>query len=265
MRCPRKLVAFGGLITLLTLSSLLAQQTASSDDIQASLRSCRIVKLTLQARERRDNESTSDNFASAGQACERLNAAVATSDPKRIQSAAAELRPLLARLAMPPATPQEQLAALENASAGASERDRCYNLPDLAKRAFNAGDLQKAEIYSRELLKMAPDYPKDWNNGNAIFYGNFVLGRLALRRGDVKGADAYLLQSGRTPGSPQLDSFGPSMTLAKELLDKGESQTVLEYLAICKRFWELDRGKLDEWSTAIHNGEIPSFEGQLDY
>lgn len=265
MRHLRKVVALANVIATLTLPTLGAQSIATNDDVEASLKSCRIVTRGLQTRERYDAEKADDKFASAGLACERLNAAVANSDSEQTQSAAAELRPLLARLQLPPTTPREQLAALETANAGASGLDRFYRLADLAKSAFNAGDLQKAEMYSRELLKMAPDYPKDWNYGNAIFYGNFVLGRLALRRDDLKQADDYLLQSGRTPGSPQLDSFGPNMTLAKGLLDKGESEVVLQYLALCKHFWEMGRGQLAQWSTEIRNGKALSFEGQLNY
>ena len=46
------------------------------------------------------------------------------------------------------------------------------------------------------------------------------------------------MAAGATPGSPQLDSFGPNMTLAKELLEKGQPDVVLHYFALCKNFWE---------------------------
>ncbi len=39
------------------------------------------------------------------------------------------------------------------------------------------------------------------------------------------------------------------MTLAKELVERGQSAVVLQYLALCKNFWKMDRGKLDEWSA----------------
>ena len=60
----------------------------------------------------------------------------------------------------------------------------------------------------------------DWNYGNALHKGNIVLGRIALERGDIAGAKEHLLAAGQTPGSPQVGSFGPNTTLAKELLEK---------------------------------------------
>jgi hypothetical protein len=140
-----------------------------------------------------------------------------------------------------------------------SGNDLFYALSDLAKKSFDAGQIEKAEMYANRLLKEASQYRSDWNYGNAVFYGNFVLGRVALNRGDIELADQYLLASGKTPGSPQLDSFGPNMTLAKDLLAKGESDSVLQYLDLCKNFWEGERQQLDAWRNAIRGGKIPDF------
>ena len=64
-----------------------------------------------------------------------------------------------------------------------------------------------------------------------------VLGLLALNQGNVKPASQYL-DAGSTPGSPQLNSFGPDMSLAQALLEKGERDTVLEYFcAAAHRRW----------------------------
>ena len=127
----------------------------------------------------------------------------------------------------------------------------------------------KAEAYAKQLLEMAPQYARVGHAptayGNAIFYGNLVLGRVALQHGNVVQASQYLLAAGGTPGSATLDSFGPNMTLAKELLGKGQSDTVLQYLALCKNFWKMDRGKLDEWSATIRGGGIPNFRANLKY
>ncbi len=74
-----------------------------------------------------------------------------------------------------------------------------------------------------------------------------------------------MLKAGDTPGSPQLDSFGPNMTLAKELLEKGDQQTVLQYLTLCGKFWKMDNGRLARWSETIRAGKIPDFGSNLDY
>jgi hypothetical protein len=116
-----------------------------------------------------------------------------------------------------------------------------------------------------QLLQTAPQYPQDWNYGNAIFYGNFVLGRISVKRGDFAAAGKYLLAAGATPGSPQLDSFGPNMGLAKELVENGHADVVLRYLGICRKFWQSDNGKLDEWSAAIREGRTPEFGSSLRY
>jgi hypothetical protein len=55
------------------------------------------------------------------------------------------------------------------------------------------------------------------------------------------------------------------MTLAKELLQKHEKDVVLEYFELCSKFWKLRRDRLDRWSAAVKEGEIPDFGGNLNY
>jgi len=253
---------------MLLLVAELQSQQARKDDPHAFIEACRIIQMTLDTRARIQPSRKvpgKDDFTTAGQACNQLDKAISTSDPAKTQSAVAALRPLLARLGVPPSSPPEQLAALEEATRGASGEKLFYNLADLAKRALNAGDAEKASAYSNRLLEMAPQYPKDWNYGNAIYYGNFVLGRIAVQKGNLAQAGKYLLAAAGTPGSPQLDSFGPNMTLAKELLEKGQSGIVLQYMDLCKNFWKMDRGQLDQWSATVRGGSIPDFSGNLDY
>jgi len=256
-------------LCLILLSQVLqSQKSADDDDIKASQKSCHVIQMTLTARERMRASGDvpgDDDFAAGAQACARLNEAISTSDPSKIQGAARALRPILSRLGLAPSSPREQLAALEKKTAGLSGRDLFYQLADVAKKAFNAGEIDKARVYSKQLLQMARQYPKDWNYGNAIFYGNFVLGRIAIQQGNVKQAGEYLLAAGATVGSPQLDSFGPNMTLAKELLEKGQSDVVLQYFALCEKFWEDGRHKLDDWNSAVRGGEIPDFGPNLNY
>ena len=253
---------------LLLFKGVNGQQAAGNGDIQTSLKECRILQDTLPEWVRtqlRYNLPAEDDYTAAGKACSELSKAASTSEPAKIQSAAAALRPILARLGLPPSSPQEQLTALELATAELSGENLFYELPDLAKRALNAGEIDKAGAYSKQLLEMAPEYSKNWNYGNAIYDGNFVLGRIAVRQGNLAEAGRYLLAAGAAPGSPQLHSFGPNMTLANELVERGQSAVVLQYLALCKNFWKMDRGKLDEWSATVRGGGVPDFTSNLNY
>jgi hypothetical protein len=131
----------------------------------------------------------------------------------------------------------------------------------MAKTALEAGPgaAGKAAAYAEELLDAAAKHPSDWNYGNALHDGHTVLGLLALRQGEVAKAREQLLASASTPGSPQLRSFGPTMRLAKELLEKGEKDAVLEYLTLCRNFWATGAINLSAWSEAVRDGRTPDF------
>jgi tetratricopeptide (TPR) repeat protein len=162
--------------------------------------------------------------------------------------------------------PKERLAHADSELAAANgEYNRWVALENAAMMNVEAGSPEKAKSYADELLRLAPKYSKDWNYGNALHKGNLTLGRLSLRSGDLENARKYLLEAGRTPGSPQLDSFGPNMTLAKELLEKGERTAVLEYFGLCGNFWKMGGQKLREWSALVKDGITPDFGANLRY
>ena len=158
------------------------------------------------------------------------------------------------------------LVAFEKAQAAEQEDVfKFYRLDKLAKAAFKAGEFEKASLYANELLKAAARFPKDWNYGNAIHHGNNVLGQIALKQGDLKLASEFLLKAGATSGSPQLDSFGPNMSLAKELLEKDQREPVLLYFELCRKFWEMGGDRLDRWTKEVNAGITPDFGGNLAY
>ena len=167
-------------------------------------------------------------------------------------------------------TAERKLAAIsalsqyEWALALTPEPYKSYLLNELTKSAFDADDTAKAKMYAEKVLQETSSSKKDWNFGNNIFFGNLVLGRLALKAGDVEQAKHFLLEAGKTPGSPQLNSFGPNMTLAKELLEKGEKQVVLDYFDLCRKFWKY-QPRLDDWTAAVKQGGISDFGANLDY
>ncbi len=158
---------------------------------------------------------------------------------------------------------KKALSIRERALEKAEGEERFYELGDMATEALEAGDAAKAEQYASELLQSAQQFKNNWNYGNAVHKGNIVLGRVALRRGDIAGAKQRLLAAGETPGSPQLDSFGPNMTLAKKLLEKGEREVVLAYLQSCAKFWKMGGDKLQGWIATVKAGGVPDFGGNL--
>ena len=54
------------------------------------------------------------------------------------------------------------------------------------------------------------------------------------------------------------------MTLTKELLEKEERQTVLEYFALCAEFWAR-HDRLEAWAGEVEAGRIPDFGANLSY
>jgi hypothetical protein len=131
----------------------------------------------------------------------------------------------------------------------------------VAARCQDAGIIRSLVPKASTLQRNAENFKTDWNYGNAIHYSNLALGRAALVDGDSTLAAKYLLQAGKTPGSPQLGDYGPDMTLAAELLQCGQRQAVLEYLESCEKFW-FNRGKappLREWANVVRGGGTPDF------
>jgi tetratricopeptide (TPR) repeat protein len=138
-------------------------------------------------------------------------------------------------------------------------------LINLAKSSFEATEYEKARRAATELLDRVEKDQKTYDKGAALHHANLILGRLALVAGDVAAAKRYLLAAGATPGSPSLGSFGPNMMLAKELLERGETQAVLDYFALCAKFWRSDRGRLKAWTDAVKAGIAPEFGANLVY
>ena len=156
-------------------------------------------------------------------------------------------------------------SAIEKLEKATTEEDRFYALGDAGKEAFAQENYVNAESYAVELEKLTPKYKKNWNYGNAIQDYNIVFGLIALKDGNLKKANEHLILAGESPGSPQMDTFGPNMLLAQALLEKGEKDTVVKYLESCKTFWEMDRGRLDNWILIVKGGGIPSFGANLEY
>jgi hypothetical protein len=155
---------------------------------------------------------------------------------------------------------QDSKSALENYEAAlklGDAEDRLSTLADASEAALNAGDTDKAREYARQVVDGAESLRGTWNYGNAIHDGHRILGHVALREGDVDAARTHLLESAKTPGSPQLNSFGPELTLARDLLAKGERDAVIQYLQSLRTFWKGSDAAIDNWIVLIRGGRTP--------
>ena len=163
-----------------------------------------------------------------------------------------------------PVTPEARLKkATDTIASAPSEAEKFYALDAAAKESFIAGKIEPARQYAAELLTLAPKYRSDWNYGNAIQDGNIVLGRIALQEGNTNEAKKYLIEAGKSPGSPQMNSFGPNMSLALDLIKAGDRDTPLQYFELCRKFWKMDRGQLDDWRDEVKAGKVPNFGANL--
>ncbi len=173
-------------------------------------------------------------------------------------------------------TPEDLLREREAALARSTMTvERLYRLPWAAKAALEAGALDRAEQLALEAIDLGGrNHQRDHvlqngdpisEAGHAEFYGHLVLGRIAILRGDIEAAKKHLLLAGKTFGGPNLDTEGPNMSLARELLLRSERESVLEFFDECRRFWTNERGRLTSWAAEVRAGGIPNFGSLLFY
>jgi len=161
----------------------------------------------------------------------------------------------------------QAMERLANAERPEQYIERFHALGDVAKMNFAFGKAEDAKASATEMLALAEKYKSEiWSkgaHGQAVHDGNLVLGRIALEQGAVDAAKGYLLEAGTSTGSPVLGSFGPNMSLARELLQKGERDTVLQYFERCRNFWQADA--LKQWTDDVTTGRVPNFGANLIY
>ncbi len=169
--------------------------------------------------------------------------------------------------------PKKNIVELESELQRSKDSERIFYIEsDIVKTYASAPIpstlIKNVKSHAVDLLSQAANNVKNWNYGNAIHHANLVLGRISLIEGKTEEAKKYLEAASKTPGSPQLNSFGPNMTLAKELLEKKEKDVVLKYLQDCSKFWKPTgefREDLERWKIEIAQGKIPDFKGSLTY
>jgi hypothetical protein len=172
----------------------------------------------------------------------------------------------------PTPAPEESLTQLKEKFKGLPEGlqkfyVQTHIVSKYSSETLTAQNSSDAKRFAEANLSLAERYKNDWNYSNAVHKSNLVLGRLALQKGNVAAAKEFLKISCEVKGSPQLNSFGPNMTLAKELLEKKEKKAVLDYLDSCLKFWKPGpfESEVTQWKKQINQGEVPNFKGNLVY
>src|SRR5205814_1125866 len=122
---------------------------------------------------------------------------------------------------------------------------------DMAQAAFKVGDLSGAAELSKIFLQS--------RDRTAVQRANTILGRVALRSGDVESAKQYLLDSSGPLAEKDVSISGPTLVLAKELLQQGQREAVLQYLDNCLSLWSRGESVLQLWIADIKNGKTPNF------
>lgn len=141
-----------------------------------------------------------------------------------------------------------------------------YDLTFSLIEKFNDGKFSEVEADVKTLKRLVPNYTLDWNYANALHKISISEGRLFLKQGNIGMAAESLIQAGEAiqhNPSPHLKTFGPNMSLAKELLEAGELESVLRYFKLCKKIWT--NPLINQWEDEVINGKIPEFKANLFY
>ncbi|MEO7253904.1 MAG: hypothetical protein ABIZ64_06640, partial [Casimicrobium sp.] len=167
---------------------------------------------------------------------------------------------------MPINAPVRYDKAIKALDACTDELIRYYALGDAAMWSVDVGKLDDAERYAKELLALNEKMGRDWNNGNAIHKGHSALGRIAIKRGDVAEGERQLALAATSKGSPQMDTFGPNMSLPRDLLATGKPSAkavVLAYFDHLPTFWTMDGGAISVWRNDVEHDREPNFGSHL--
>jgi hypothetical protein len=154
-----------------------------------------------------------------------------------------------------------------------SERERFAVLPELADVAYMgaeslewnkdapaaAASYARSTAYAQEALALAAKFRDDPYHGTAVYRAHVALAVHALRDDDTASAVRHMREAAQAPPSPGLDVqlFGLDMRLMHYLLDRGERESVVEFLERSANLRSGDRERLLKDAAAIRAGQMP--------
>jgi BlaR1 peptidase M56 len=192
----------------------------------------------------------------------------------KIQARAAEIAGVAGR--KPPLSRDDRAKVREaepQAVAELSERERYAVLPELADLTYMgaeslewnkdtapaAASYARSKTYAQEALVLATRFRDDPYHGTAIYRAHVALAVHALRDDDTAGAVRHMRDAVKAPPSRGLDPhlFGLDTRLMNYLLDRGERDSVAEFLERSADLRSADRERLLKDAAAIRAGQMP--------
>lgn len=142
----------------------------------------------------------------------------------------------------------------------------------LAEIALDLNELKKARAFAETVLNLnekkdeSGDSDGWYDTDKAIYYGNTLLGRVALREGNTAKAREHLAASLAFPEESDFELREMKLDLAAELLAKGEKQAVLDYLARAEKLTTNEENIkiLRRWQRLIKRNSFPLWLGSPD-
>jgi hypothetical protein len=127
-----------------------------------------------------------------------------------------------------------------------------------ASAAAAAGDWVQADSLATDVLRRIEGSERQGSDGTVAFHAHRIQGLAALRRGDLESAKRHLLSS-CSRGPLWLSASGSDWSLARELLERGENTTVLQFLEACQATWSNRDDAAELWKHQIRRGEPCAF------
>lgn len=135
----------------------------------------------------------------------------------------------------------------------------------LALSTFESGDLETAKRHSEQLLNNFPPLPEAGGNEREQLWmawdiyrsTHLLLGRIHLVMNDLDSAGLHLVQAGEAPTTPALESYGPDLSLARDLLTLGANGPVLKFLSALGTRWKAGKSRTETWEMDIRRGVVP--------
>lgn len=154
---------------------------------------------------------------------------------------------------------EKMLVTLKKERSNKRDTSRSILLSTLAHFSLDVEEFAKAKSFATE-------YVLEFGSKDAdtAHEGNIILGLIAFKEGDITKAKEHLLIAARSSIREEVTWVTPDFELAEKLFDKGEKDTVVEYLKLCEQI-DKDSAKIfQKWQALIKSGKKPNFE-EYDY